>query len=66
MKLVLFSLALIILKVMSVFCTVSSALGCMHQVCVKNDASGKLSVNFRPVQYLCFNAVCSHIDVLST
>lgn len=65
MKLVLFSLALIILKVMSVFCTVSSALGCMHQVCVsvclKNDASGKLSVNFRPVQYLCVLMLFVHI-----
>lgn len=33
MKLVLSSLALTILKVMLVFCTESSALGCMHPVC---------------------------------
>lgn len=62
MVFVVFSLALIILKVMLVFCTMFSALGACLCVCVcvcvcvsisLNDVSGKFSLNFGPSHYLC-------------
>lgn len=61
MKPVFFSLALNILKVMSVICTMSSALGCMQCVCVCvsiwNDVSG--SVFASDQADICVTWMCS-------